>query len=237
MHTPLSSEIGPSDIKRYTIVFFLTTGIFLVAFLLSDFLYNVRTAQITEIEEGINRNILETEIQYALLADAACEDGANTVPLSIAELNTLATKLAYMEGSRGIDDPEVIALKKDYSLLEIKDYLLQRERAQTCGERISTVMYFYSNKGDCEDCRKMGYVLTDMRDAHDDLHVYSFDFHLGLGAIETLKAIYGLDGELPIVVINRKPYYGYKDREELERLLPELTKTPRNATTTKGLSR
>lgn len=225
--------MDPKDQKRYLIVFLLTSGIFLVAFLLSDFLYNVRMAQVAEIEEGINRNILETEIQYALLADAACEEGANSVPLSIEELNTLATKLAYMESARGTDDPEVIALKKDYSLLEIKDYLLQRERARTCGEKISTVMYFYSNKGDCEDCRKMGYVLTDMRDAHDDLHVYSFDYHLGLGAIETLKAIYGLEERLPIVVINRKPYYGFQDRAELERLLPELAR----ATSTKGLPR
>ena len=224
------------DTKKYIVVFFITLGIFAVIFLFSDYLYQHKLSQISTIEDNINLNILESEIQYALLADASCdtEEGGN--PLLINELNNLTKRLAYMEDERGAEDPEVVSLKKHYSLLQAKDYLLLRERTKQCKDKPLSILYFYSNKGDCTDCKKMGYVLTSMREDYDKLHVYAFDFNLGLSAIETLKSIFKLEKELPVLVINRKPYYGYKTREQVEALIPELSivhATSTIATTTK----
>ena len=220
--------------KKYVFVFIITLGIFAVAFLFSDYLYNIRTAQVKTIESNISQSILESEIQYTLLADAVCEEGTASNNLVLDQLNQLATRLEYLEQQRGSDDLEVIALKKQYSLLEIKDYLLLRERAKQCGTTFSSVLYFYTNDPSCTDCRKMGYVLTDMRKEYDTLHVYSFDYNLELSVIETLKSIYHLEGNFPIIVINRKPYYGFKTQKEIETLLPDLAKTATTtATTTK----
>lgn len=224
------------DSKKYILVFFITLGIFAVAFLLSEYFYNARVGQIRSLENNINQNILETEIQYALLADSACDDGGNTdggSPILIDEINTLAKKLSYMEEERGTDDPEVIALKKYYSLLQVKDYLLLKEEARRCGTHEPTILYFYSNKGDCEECKKEGYVLTSLRETYPGLHIYAFDYNIGLTVIETLKSIYRLENALPAIVINRKPYYGYKPREEIENLIPNLALAAR-ATTTKA---
>jgi hypothetical protein len=209
--------------KKYVIVFFLTLGVFAVIFLLSNYLYSQRINQVKNIEDSISQNILESEIQYSLLADASCENDAENSPAMVNEINNLAQRLSYMEEQRGTDDTEVIGLKKYYSLLQIKDYLLLRERAKQCAVKPSTILYFYSNQGDCGDeCKKLGYVLTSMREDYADLHVYAFDYNLGLSVIDTLKSIYSLEGKLPILVINRKAYYGYKTREEIERLMPEL---------------
>jgi hypothetical protein len=216
--------------SKYTRVFFITLAIFAVVFLFSEYLYQKRLMQIGTIEDNINRSILESEIQYALLADASCdtEEGGNT--LLINELNNLTKRLAYMEDQRGADDPEVIGIKKHYSLLQVKDYLLLRERTKQCGAKPLSVLYFYSNAGDCVDCKRMGYVLTSMREDYADLHVYAFDFNLGLSAVETLKSIYKLENRLPVLVVNRKPYYGFKTREEVEALLPELSFTKSTST-------
>lgn len=213
-------EINP---KKYTLVFFVTLGIFAVVYLFSDYLYNQRITQVKNIEDNINRNILESEIQYALLADVSCETGEATGnSLLIDEINNLAKRLSYMEEQRGTNDPEVISLKKYYSLLQVKDYLLIRERAKQCDEKPFSILYFYSNKGDCDECRKMGYVLTSMREDYDKLHIYAFDYNLELSVIETLKSIYKLDDNLPILVVNRKPYYGFKTRQEIEDLIPNI---------------
>jgi hypothetical protein len=226
-------EINP---KKYMLVFFVTLGIFAVVYLFSDYLYNQRITQIKNIEDNINRNILESEIQYALLADVSCEtDEATGNSLLIDEINNLAKRLSYMEEQRGINDSEVISLKKYYSLLQVKDYLLIRERAKQCDEKPFSILYFYSNKGDCDECKKMGYVLTSMREDYDKLHIYAFDYNLELSVIETLKSIYKLDGNLPILVVNRKPYYGFKTRQEIEDLIPNIaslrtaTSSPANA--------
>lgn len=217
--------------SKYILAFLITLAIFLMVFLLSNFFYTMRVGQVKSIEDNINRSILESEIQYSLLSDVSCEDTVEQNSMLIEELNSLTKKLAFMEDQRGETDPEVISLKKYYSLLQVKDYLLLRERAKQCDEKPLSVLYFYSNKGDCEDCRKMGFVLTSMREDYAKLHVYAFDFNLGLSVIETLKSIYKLNGELPVLIINRKPYYGFKTREEIENLIPELTLTVASSTT------
>ncbi len=217
--------------RRYVLVFGITLVTFSVAFLFANFLYTKRVDQVKNIEDNINRNILESEIQYALLSDVSCDDGNNNTAL-IDELNTLTKRLQYMEDQRGSADPEVISLKKYYSLLQIKDYLLLRERTKQCGQHPLTILYFYSNAGDCPDCKKTGYVLTDMREAYNNLHIYAFDYNLGQGVIETLKSIYRLENKFPVLVIDRKPYYGFKTRQEIEELIPDLARYGNISTTT-----
>lgn len=218
--------------KKYALVFLITLGIFALVFLFSNYLYNTRIAQVKSMEDNINQNILESEIQYALLADAPCDATEEGNPLQIDEMNSLAKRLSYLEDQRSTDDPEVVSLKKYYSLLQVKDYLLIRERAKQCDEKPLSIIYFYSNEGDCEDCKKMGYVLTSMREDYDKLHIYAFDYNIGLSVIETLKSIYKLEDRFPVLIINRKAYYGFKTRAEVEALLPGLEKT--HATSTKA---
>jgi hypothetical protein len=82
----------------------------------------------------------------------------------------------------------------------------------------------------------MGYVLTALRDKYPDLRVYSFDYNFDVGAIDTLTSIYKVKNELPAIIVNGVPYYGYKPIDELERTIPalKLLKTATStATTTK----
>src|SRR3989338_9255006 len=228
----MQQELNP---KKYILVFLITLGVFAVIFLLSDFLYIRLITQVKGIEDTINRNLLESEIQYALLADASCDTDETGNPVLVGEINNLTKRLAYMEEQRGTNDAEVISLKKYYSLLEAKDYLLVRERAKQCDDKPLSIIYFYSNAGNCDDCKKMGYVLTSMREDYDKLHVYAFDYNLGLSVVETLKSIYKLEDRFPVLIINRKAYYGFKTRAEIEAMIPELgrmTATSTKATTT-----
>jgi thiol-disulfide isomerase/thioredoxin len=232
MEQPITQQQYISG-KKFFIVFLITLGIFAIAFLASNYFYSLRSAAIKNVEAGINRQIIETEIQFQLLADAACDE-TNAGYMQITQMNELARRLDEMERQRGTRDIEVIALKKDYSLLMIKDYLLIRERQRRCGDDQNTIIYFYSNSGECSDCIKMGHVLTEMREEYDRLHIYAFDYNLGLSTLETLKSIYGTRAEPPILIINRKAYYGFKTRDEVEKLVPNIArlKTPSTSATT-----
>ncbi len=220
------------NIQKYVLVFLITLGLFGVMYLASEFFYNERVAQIKTLEDTISRSVLESEIQYRLLSDSACEVEGAANPFLIEEINTLARRLDVMEAQRGSDNDEVISLKKYYSLLQIRDYLFVRDRGRLCGTSPATIIYFYSNSGDCDDCKKMGYVLTSLREEYPTLHVYSFDYNIGLSVIDVLKSIYDLSGELPVLVIDRKPFYGFKTRDQVLDLLPTLVR----ATTTEEVS-
>lgn len=224
------------NLRKYVLVFFITLGVFAIIFLFSDFLYSQKVTQVKNMEQNINQNILESEVQYALLADTSCDIGEVTGSTAlVVQINDLAKRLSYMESQRGTTDPEVISLKKYYSLLQVKDYLLLRERSRQCKETPLSILYFYSNEGVCSDCQKLGFVLTSMREDYANLHIYAFDYNLGLSVIETLESIYKLKNEPPVLVINNKVYYGFKTRQQIEELIPELGKfaSSTKATSTK----
>jgi hypothetical protein len=130
-----------------------------------------------------------------------------------------------MEQNLGNEDPQVINLKKYYSLLQIKDYLLVAQVNQKCGVKPITVIYFYSNNGDCNDaCKKEGYVLTSLREEYPELRIYSFDYNLDLSAVKTMRSLYGVRNTLPALVIWGENYYGFKSSADIEKIIPQLKK-------------
>lgn len=221
--------------QKYILAFVITAAIFGTAFYIASRLDAQRVADIRATQEAISIDILSLETQFDLLGSLDCSTISDSPVLS-EELNSLSSRLSVAEGNLGQDNPEVITLKKQYSLLEIKDYLLMREVSRTCGKfKPVYILYFYSNEGDCPDCEKMGDVLTYLRQTYPGLRVYSFDYHLDLSALHTLISLRKIDGAagLPAFSVNnRAPVYGFKDLEETQKLIPELKNLATSTATT-----
>jgi uncharacterized membrane protein len=215
---------------RYILAFIITVAIFATAFALSNTLNKKRFEQIQSIEDKMSIDILSLETQFDLLSDLSCKQIVNTSLLS-PEIRELARKLSYMEEQRGSNDPTVIRLKKKYSLLQIKDILLMRKVSDKCFIAPTIVLYFYSNDGECSNCNRQGYVLTQLNSKYPQLRVYAFDADLDLSALRTLRKLHSVNKSLPALVIHGKTYYGFVSLEKLTELLPELI-TEDGATTT-----
>lgn len=219
------------DTKKYIFTFLITIAIFTTAFFASSYFSNNRVENVKQIQDNIAIDILSSETQFDLLKDGSCSN-VNESILS-PELAQLSDKLSRTESDRGSSDPDVLYLKKYYSLLEIKDYLLSKEIARKCSSKKTTfIIYFYSNKGDCPECENEGYVLTSLREKYPDLRVYSFDYNLPLSAIDSMKAIYKIKSSLPALVVEDKLFTGFKSVEDLEKILPDNLKTSGTSTST-----
>ena len=212
------------DTKKYIFTFVITVAIFATAFFASTFFSNKRVESVKEIQDNIAIDILSSETQFNLLNEASCSNVKESI--LTPELYKLGQNLSKTEADRGSNDIDVLYLKKYYSLLEIKDYLLSKKIAQQCSSKKTTfIIYFYSNKGDCPDCEKEGYVLTHLNEKYPDLRVYSFDYNLPLSAIDSMKAIYKIKSSLPALVVEDKLFTGFKSVEELESILPDTLKS------------
>lgn len=218
------NSMTQSGWKKYIYTFLITSLIFGTALSLSNFFSDKKIAELKATENKIAIDILSSETQFALLGELPCTDVTNST-LS-QELNSLGKKLDYSEQKFGPDDPDFIQLKKYYSLLEIKDFLLVKKLSSKCPQKPTSILYFYSN--DCKECDKEGYVLTFLREQYPDLRVYSFDYNLELSALKTLASIYKVTPNLPALVIENKLYSGFQSLEEIKGLIPEIT----NASTT-----
>ncbi len=209
----------PNDWKKYVIVLFITSTIFISGLWISNYLSNKKIDQLKSIEDKISVDLMSSETQFSLLQELSCKDVSTTVLSS--ELNSLADKISYSENNIGNDDTNVVSLKKYYSLLEIKDYLLMKKITERCGQKSIFILYFYKNDK-CDDCTRQGYVLTELRQKYPNLRVYSFDYNLDLSSIKAMTSIYKVPDNLPAIVINGKVYSGFKSVEEIEKTFPEL---------------
>ncbi len=221
------------DWKKYIIVFFITLLLFLTAVYLSNYFSNKRIDQLKAIQNKISIDILSSETQYALLEDLSCADINNSM-LS-QELNSLGEKIDSEEKNGNADDSDLLSLKRYYSLLEIKDYLLMKKVSERCGQKSFFVLYIYTNKDNCSECVKEGYVLTALREKYPNLRVYSFDYSLDLSAVTALKSVYKIeDTKLPALVINGELLTGFKSVDDIEKLFPELKKIEQASPKTKA---
>jgi hypothetical protein len=185
-----------------------------------DYLNRARVAELSTIEDQLSIDTLSLETQFSLLETAPCDAVATSTTLT-GELGDLDNRLSYAESQLGSDNAQVIQLKEQYSLLEIRDYLITKQLAAACGTKPVIVLYFYSNNGDCSDCDKAGYALSYLRSTYPALRVYSFDYNLNLGALQTLIAITKVKDTLPAFVINGKYSYGFTSLQDLEMQFPK----------------
>jgi hypothetical protein len=205
--------------KNYIVVFFITCAIFFLTIWASNYFTNIKIDKLKGVEDKISIDLMSSEVQFSLLQEMSCKDISSSILSS--ELNSLADKISYSENNIGTENVDVISLKKYYSLLEIKDYLLIKEMSQRCGEKPIFILYFYKNDN-CDECTKQGYVLTSLREKYPNLRVYSFDYNLDLSAIRAMISIYKVSDNLPALVINGKVHSGFQSVEDIEKTFPQL---------------
>lgn len=203
--------------SKYFFVLVLTCGVFAVSWYVSRTFNEQRVAEMRDIQQQIATDILSSETDFSLLQELSCEDINQTI--TSEQLASLANRITFTE--EGNASSQVELLKKQYMLLEVKDFLLRKRISERCKTPLVSVLYFYGTGDACEDCTRQGYVLDAAREKYPELRIYSFDYALELSTIRALRSIYKVNEPLPALVIGSKTYAGFKTLEELEALLPK----------------
>ena len=218
----MSSNI---DWKKYLIVFLITVTLFLTASYLSNYFGNQKINQLKTIQDKIAIDILSSETQFSLLSELSCKNISDSVFSS--ELGELGNKLEWSQENLGATD-EVSYLKKYYSLLQIKDYLLAKRISERCKTKSAFILYFYTTAENCSLCEQEGLVLSALRTAYPELRVYSFDYSTDLSAVSSMLQIYKIkDTALPALVIDDDVLTGFHSLEDIEARIQESFKLQR----------
>ncbi|MDD2657752.1 MAG: hypothetical protein PHD04_03800 [Candidatus Pacebacteria bacterium] len=206
--------------RNVLIALFITVALTGTVAYAVNYLNDARIAELGAIEDQLSIDTLSLDTQFSLLEAAPCDSAASSTTL-ITSLADLGNRLSYAENQLGTDNAQVLRLKQQYSLLEIRDYLITKQLAKACGTKPVIVLYFYSNAGDCSDCDKAGYALSYLHNTYPALRVYSFDYNLELGALKTFIALNKVQGALPAFIVNGKHSYGFTSLEDLEKQFPK----------------
>jgi hypothetical protein len=226
-------ESPPFDWKRYVIVFFITLGLFLTAVYLSNYFNSRKITKLKNIQDAISIDVLSSETQYSLLSEMSCRNVSESLSDQLGELGN---KLEWGEKNMG-NSEELAYLKKYYSLLEIKDYLLMKKISARCGKKSAFILYFYTTAENCSECEKEGLVLTALREKFPELRVYSFDYSINLSAVKAMIDIYKIkDTALPALIINEETLTGFHSVDELGSIIKATFKLQENSIREDGKS-
>ena len=125
--------------------------------------------------------------------------------------------LDALERSRCRLDSQVQSLKRDYSQMQVRDYLLVKQISAACGTNADQVLFFYTNEG-CGPCSAQGAVLRDFKRANPSVLVYTLDVDIGEPVTAALVSAYGFSA-YPALVVNGRAVSGLKSAAELQSLL------------------
>ena len=210
------------DWKKDLIVFLITISLFLTASYVSNYFGNRKIDQLKSIQDKISIDILSSETQFSLLSELSCKNISDSA-LS-GELGELGSKLEWGQENLGATE-EVSYLRKYYSLLQIKDYLLMKKISDRCKVKSAFILYFYTTAENCSECEREELVLTALREKYPELRVYSFDYSTDLSAVKAMLQIYKIkDTLLPALVVADDVLTGFHSLEELEERIKESFK-------------
>lgn len=203
--------------KQYIIVLFITAGIFAAAYYASTLVNNQKLINIQKAQDKISVNILTSETELDLADALSCMEIDNNYLTK--ELGELSSKITYAEQNDSLSSSEILNLKKRYSIIQLQDFVLSKRIGEKCGQETSTILYFYTTKEKCPDCVKQGMILDAVKSSNKNVRVYSFDSKIDLTSINTLKTLYGVEQELPVVVVNGVPLRGLQNTRDIKSLL------------------
>jgi hypothetical protein len=200
---------------------------YFVAFILSSFLFGVGILAGVYLAQSVNVDLQHelsglssqtSELEVLLLFNPettpnSCELYRSSFEEFNKETTEFGVKIDALEQNRGIDDPTVRTLKREYNLKQVRDYLLVQKINTQCQSEIPTLLYFYSNN--CSKCQQQGKIGPDLKKAHPELMIYALDASLNMPAIKILKQTHDVT-EYPTLVLNNQTLKGIQSLNDIE---------------------
>lgn len=205
------------SLRRMLIAFFLTTAVFLVGLLVGYTLTVGRTSYLEDISYKQRLDYESLQLQSLFLDinsdNKTCEGFDNILESSLNDVIGAQRKVdSYMldSGKKAYDD-----LKRDYTLAEVRYWLLNQKIRSSCPRNNVALLYFYSNT-DCFDCGPQGTILTYLKEKlKDKLLVFSIDSDLASEPmVSVIKKRYNIT-VTPSIIIEDELFTGFLSKENI----------------------
>jgi hypothetical protein len=112
--------------------------------------------------------------------------------------------------------PEYVKLKRDYTLLSIRTWLLSLDVKKKCSGEIMPALYFYSKE--CDSCINQSYILDELKKENPNFSAFIVDFNLDEPIVKIIRNVYNVT-EVPSFIINDKLYSGYQSLSQIKKII------------------
>jgi len=161
----------------------------------------------------------EKFISYLIENDELNNDSCSIIEdlywVNIDLLGETREKLELYTKQADYNEVEFDSLKKSFTEQQINFWILANRIQKSCDSDFKTILYFYSNEVNCENCDDQGVYLSYVKKKMtDDLFVFAMNLDLDTSA-SMLKKYYKVeDSDYPTLIINDKKY-GFLTKDEI----------------------
>ena len=205
---------------KYVIAALITGGIFVLGLLLGLVIEGKRVSYIDDVSREQNLDFSSLQLQYVyidqLSQEKNCEAVSKTFEKNIENLETTRLRLENFDESAKINKQDFDLLKREYTLAQIRYWLLAKKTKELCGDDIVTILYFFSDEEECSQCDNQAFVLTYLKKRFKEkLLIFSFDSKFtDEPLISILKTTYDIS-TFPTIIIEGNKYEGITKTEEV----------------------
>jgi len=207
----------------YLKAFLLSLSIFLIGLFigigLETYLASSWLNKASEIESSVQEMELEMLYFQNLNESYSCDFLTEIVRKTNNNLDVLAGQLSqYSEGNIIFTRQDIEGLKRRYTSLLIKDWMLQERIKRNCGTKIFTILYFYDREG-CDNCLIQGNVLSSLKYSFTEkLMIFPIDIKVENSMKDVLLKRFNIT-IMPSLVIDEKVYSGINSKSTLNNMI------------------
>ncbi|MEM5793163.1 MAG: hypothetical protein QXY45_02280 [Candidatus Aenigmatarchaeota archaeon] len=185
-------------------------------FLLANKMSSKTSEDFRKTQKYMSNYLISLNLQSEIAKENICKVDVFELTEDKSELGK---QLDILERTLGKDNEIVRELKKDYTLVSIRQWLLLKKFKQECNNKINIILFFYSNEVNSSDSESQGYVLDYIyRKYPEKVVIYAFEIEEDNPALNTIKHIYNVKSA-PTIVVNERIFFGFQSQEKIESLL------------------
>jgi hypothetical protein len=196
----------------------ITIAVLLIGMFIGLKINEMRFSRIENLKSDIEISLKENEILEYLFQENPCDVDISKIH---PRLDRIQSEITVLEQQLGKNHPQIIEVKKPYSLILLKQHFLYLERKEICDTEEKIILFFYSNKKEnLKQSENQGFVLDYIKSRYskEKIVVFAIDYDLGLGSLEIIKQRYNLT-KTPSLVINEITYSGFQETLDLLEIL------------------
>jgi thiol-disulfide isomerase/thioredoxin len=204
---------------KFAAAFAISFTIFIAGFALSNRLSQSRLQDLQNDIDALQSEYSSLEMLTLMdkTSSVSCDMYEEQILNFANETDTFGQKLELVASRLPEQNPEVINMKTNYWLMEIRDFFTLKQIETKCDKEYKTILYFFDQA--CEDCSYEGEMLRQVKQEYPEIMIYSFDVsNKNISIVKILSQIYNIK-TTPTLIIGDKKIEQEVSRTELNSVL------------------
>ena len=204
---------------KYVAAGVITAAIFLLGLLLGLVVEGKRVTLLQDIadEQRIQFSSSQMQYQYAqsLQSRESCAAIYRIFYDNVKRLDSTRERMEEYVRDSKINDGTFQLLKRDYTLEQLRYWMLSGQAQDVCDEDVVRVLYFYSTDEECPRCGDQAFVLNYVKELMDErILIFALDATLEEPMVEILERQHNVSS-YPTLVVEDDVWAGFTDKASL----------------------